>query len=212
LVPWCIASQTADRLLHQAYRRVVTHQRATRWPLMPIFTKLAAGLRSSAPSAKREDSRCLRFASRDIASNRACAEQSRERGDERQRHEIRESRPCAPAASGTRAGSARSHGPRLCPEQDGSPSRAERARSGIDDLTQRATGSLFGEMSSAPRPSCRPRPAVPGVEPLPASRKRAKTSAEDWPEMCQTCARSPSAVGVQMQSCGAVPWQTQPAE
>ena len=55
--------------------------------------------------------------------------------------------------------------------------------------TQRATGSLFGLMRSR-TPSCSTSAAVPGVEPSPASRSRAKTSAGGRPEMSHMCAIS----------------------
>ena len=48
--------------------------------------------------------------------------------------------------------------------------------------TQRATGSLFGEMRSR-TPSWSTSAAVPGVESSPASRRRANTSAGGSAEM-----------------------------
>jgi len=48
--------------------------------------------------------------------------------------------------------------------------------------TQRATGSLLGEIRSR-TPSCSTSAAVPGVEPRPASRRRANTSLGGSPEM-----------------------------
>ena len=47
--------------------------------------------------------------------------------------------------------------------------------------TQRAAGSLFGEIRSR-TPSCSTSAAVPGVESRPASRSRAKTARGDSPE------------------------------
>ena len=55
--------------------------------------------------------------------------------------------------------------------------------------TQRATGSLFGEIRSR-TPSWSTSAAVPGVESRPASRRRAKTSAGGSAEMSHMCAIS----------------------
>ncbi len=55
--------------------------------------------------------------------------------------------------------------------------------------TQRATGSLFGEMRWR-TPSWRTSAAVPGVEPSPASRRRLNTSRGGSPDTSHMCAIS----------------------
>ncbi len=52
--------------------------------------------------------------------------------------------------------------------------------------TQRATGSLLGEMRSR-TPSCRTSAAVPGVEPSPASRSCANTARGAKPLTSHMC-------------------------
>ena len=55
--------------------------------------------------------------------------------------------------------------------------------------TQRATGACSGEIRSR-TPSWSTSAAVPGVEPRPASRSRAKTSSGGSPETSHMCAIS----------------------
>ena len=55
--------------------------------------------------------------------------------------------------------------------------------------TQRATGSLLGEMRSR-TPSWRTSAAVPGVESRPASRRRSNTAPGGRPEMSHMWATS----------------------
>ena len=75
--------------------------------------------------------------------------------------------------------------PNITVEVERSPARCEASMIS----TQRATGSLFGEIRSR-TPSWRTSAAVPGVESRPASRSRAKTSSGGRPLMSHMCAIS----------------------
>jgi hypothetical protein len=81
----------------------------------------------------------------------------------------------------TRMCSASSHGsstwPNITVDVDRSPAACDASMIS----TQRATGSLFGEIRSR-TPSCSTSAAVPGVESSPASRSRWKTSTGGSPE------------------------------
>ena len=93
------------------------------------------------------------------------------------------------SARTTRMCSASSHGSSMWPNitvaVERRPARCEASMIS----TQRATGSLFGEIRSR-TPSCSTSAAVPGVEPSPASRSRANTSPGGSPEMSHMCAIS----------------------
>ena len=67
--------------------------------------------------------------------------------------------------------------------------------------TQRATGSLLGEIRSR-TPSCSTSAAVPGVEPSPASRRRSNTRRGDRPLTSHMCATSIGEYACRC-SCGA---------
>ena len=89
----------------------------------------------------------------------------------------------------TRMCTASSHGSSMCPNITVEEERKPAACEASMISTQRATGSLLGEMRSR-TPSCSTSAAVPGVEPRPASRRRANTSAGGSPEMSHMCATS----------------------
>ena len=89
----------------------------------------------------------------------------------------------------TRMCSASSHGSSIWPNITVAVERSPAACEASMISTHRATGSLLGLIRSR-TPSCSTSAAVPGVEPRPASRKRANTSAGDRPEMSHMCAIS----------------------
>ena len=68
--------------------------------------------------------------------------------------------------------------PNITVDVDRSPARCDASITS----TQRATGSLLGEIRSR-TPSCSTSAAVPGVEPSPASRSRAKISSSPSPPL-----------------------------
>ena len=75
----------------------------------------------------------------------------------------------------TRMCSASSQGSSMWPNMTVAVERMPSAWEASMISTQRATGSLLGEIRSR-TPSCRTSAAVPGVEPSPASRSRANTA------------------------------------
>ena len=132
---------------------------------------------------------CLRFSSREISSTPCVRPSSVWKGmnDSGTNSVMPPVRSCSSRT--TRMCSASSHGssmwPNMTVEVERSPARCEASMI----CTQRATGSLFGEIRSR-TPSCSTSAAVPGVEPSPASRSCAKTSLGGKPEMSHMCAIS----------------------
>ena len=111
----------------------------------------------------------------------------------------------------TRMCSASSQGSSMCPNitvaVERRPARCEASMIS----TQRATGSLLGEIRSR-TPSCRTSAAVPGVEPRPASRNSANTSAARQPRDVAHVRDLHRRVGVQMQIRCALFGETQPMQ
>ena len=89
----------------------------------------------------------------------------------------------------TRMCSASSQGSSMCPNITVTVERMPSACEASMISTQRATGSLLGEMRSR-TPSCSTSAAVPGVEPSPASRSRSNTSRGARPLTSHMCATS----------------------
>ena len=89
----------------------------------------------------------------------------------------------------TRMCSASSHGSSMWPNITVAVERRPTAWEASMISTQRATGSLFGEIRSR-TPSWSTSAAVPGVEPSPASRRRSNTARGASPETSHMCATS----------------------
>ena len=141
------------------------------------------------PSASRNTAVCLRFSSREISSI-PCVRPSivwngmNESGTNSVNPPVRSWRERI-----TRMCSASSHGSSMWPNMTVAVERRPAPCEASMISTQRATGSLFGEMR-ARTPSCSTSAAVPGVESRPASRRRAKTWPGARPEMSHMCAIS----------------------
>ena len=124
---------------------------------------------------------CLRFSSREISSMPCVRPSSVWKGmNESGTNSVKPPvRSCSSRT--TRMCSASSHGSSMWPNITVTVERSPAACEASMISTQRATGSLFGEMRSR-TPSCSTSAAVPGVESRPASRRRWKTSSGERPE------------------------------
>jgi len=155
----------------------------------PIFTQLACSERIVLPSARRNTAVCLRFSSREISSTPWVRPSSvwngmKESGTNSVMPPVRS---CSSRT--TRMCSASSQGSSMWPNITVAVERRPAACEASMISTHRATGSLFGEMRWR-TPSCSTSAAVPGVDPRPASRSAANTSAGGKPEMSHMCAIS----------------------
>ncbi len=146
------------------------------------MTQLACTLGMLRPSARRNTAVCLRFSSREISSTPWVRPSRVWKGmkDSGTNSVIPPVRSCSSRT--TRMCSASSQGSSMWPNMtvavERSPARCEASITS----TQRATGSLLGEIRSR-TPSWSTSAAVPGVDPRPASRRRSNTSPGGSPEM-----------------------------
>src|SRR6267378_1487288 len=129
----------------------------------PIFTQLACRLAIVRPSARRKTAVCLRFSSREISSTPCVRPSSVWKGmnESGTNSVIPPVRSCSSRT--TRMCSASSQGSSMWPNMTVAVERRPAAWEASMISTQRATGSLFGEMR-ARTPSCSTSAAVPGVE------------------------------------------------
>jgi hypothetical protein len=152
----------------------------------PIFTQLACRLGIVFPRASLNAAVCLRFSSREIGSI-PCVRPSivwngmKESGTNSVKPPVRSCR-----SRTRRMCSASSQGSSMWPNITVTVERTPAVWQASITSTQRPTGSLLGEIRSR-TPSWSTSAAVPGVEPRPASRRRANTSASgSWPAMAST--------------------------
>ena len=127
----------------------------------PIFTQLACRLGIVRPSASRNTAVCLRFSSREISSIPCVRPSSVWNGmNESGTNSVKPPvRSCSSRT--TRMCSASSHGSSMWPNITVTVERRPAACAASMISTQRATGSLFGEIRSR-TPSCSTSAAVPG--------------------------------------------------
>src|SRR2546423_6601526 len=181
IVPWY---EPAIRLIDSSISvppRSFTPQRsASTAASSPIFTHDACTFGIERPSASRNTAVCFRFSSREISSI-PCVRPSivwNGMNDSGTNSVIPPVRSWS--ARITRMCSASSQGSSTWPNITVLVERMPAAWLASITSIQRFTGSLLGEMRSR-TPSCSTSAAVPGVEPRPASRRRANTSLSGVP-------------------------------